>query len=173
MLPEINRLRHLVWLMLLLLAGACSTGESSGPVDVRFDRDSCEQCRMVLSDPHFVAEIRYFPPGKRSKVAKFDDIGCAISWLKDKPWQSDSKTEIWVADYRTGKWIDARTATYIPVESTPMDYGLAAQSDAATDGLTFSQAIEKIATVQNRFTGQGLQLHHHPEQPAVEYRDAL
>jgi hypothetical protein len=122
----------------------------------------------VLSDPGFVAEIRYFPPGKRSRVAKFDDIGCAVSWLADKPWKSDSKTEIWVADHRTKKWINARTATYVSVKSTPMDYGLGAQSEPAPDGLNFAQASEKIAAVGHRFNEHGLQLHGHTNQPTSE-----
>jgi len=155
-------------LFFALLLSACSGGDETGPVDVRFDRDSCEHCRMVLSDPGFVAEIRYFPPGKRSRVAKFDDIGCAITWLADQPWQSDSKTEIWVADYRTKKWIDARTATYVRVKSTPMDYGLGAQSEPAPDGLDFARAKEIISAVGHRFDEHGLQLHEHPNQPINE-----
>ncbi|HEB82902.1 MAG TPA: hypothetical protein ENJ11_08565 [Gammaproteobacteria bacterium] len=159
MLPELYRTLRALWLAPVLLLLACS-GNDTGPVDVRLDRDACEHCRMVLSDPRFVAEIRYFPPGKHSKVAKFDDIGCAIAWLEDKPWKSDSKTEIWVADHRTKKWIDARTATYVDAKSTPMDYGLAAQSDPAPGGISFAQAIKKIEAVEERFNEHGLQLHH-------------
>lgn len=149
-------------LLFIILLNACSNGDETGPVDVRFDRDSCDQCRMVLSDPRFVAEIRYFPPGKRSRVAKFDDIGCAVTWLADKPWASDGKTEIWVADHRTKKWIDARAASYVRMQPTPMDYGLGAQSDPAPDGLDFAQAKERIIAVGHRFNEHGLQLHDQP-----------
>jgi len=164
-------LHNRLWLLLLLLAGACSQQPETGPVEVRLDRDIGEHCRMVLSDPHYVAEIRYFPPGKRSKVARFDDIGCAVSWLADKPWKSDSKTEIWVADFRTKKWIDARTATYVSVPSTPMDYGLGAQSDAVAEGLTFDQAQEKITSVETRFNKHGLQLQNNAGQSATDDKD--
>jgi len=156
MLPKV------FFLLFVLFLTACSGGDETGPVDIKMDRDICEHCRMVLSDPHFVAEIRYFPPGKRSKIAKFDDIGCAVSWLADKPWNSDKKTEIWVADFRDGKWINARTATYVSTASSPMDYGLGAQSDPADNGLNFSQAKEKIIAVGHRFNEHGLQLQHPP-----------
>ena len=56
---------------------------------------------MMLSDPRFAAQIRYFPQDKRSKVVKFDDFGCAMLWLEDQPWKQDQATEIWVADHRT------------------------------------------------------------------------
>jgi len=148
---------------------ACSDKPATGPVDVRLDQDICEHCRMVLSDPHFVAEIRYFPPGKRSKVAKFDDIGCAITWLVDQPWQQDKNTEIWVADYRNKHWINARTATYVTMKSTPMEYGLGAQSDPAPDGLNFTQASEKIADIEKHYHVHGQQLKRHPDKHPDKY----
>ncbi|HIP53731.1 MAG TPA: hypothetical protein EYH03_06960, partial [Chromatiales bacterium] len=142
----------------LLFLGACSADPGTGPVDVHWDRDICERCRMVLSDRHYAAEVRVFPEGKRSKVYYFDDIGCAVIWLQDKPWKDDPKTQIWVTDHRTGNWIDARTATYVTGKVTPMEYGLGAQSDPAPDGLTFEQAKQHIFEVEERFNAHGVQL---------------
>lgn len=113
---------------------------------------------MVLSDRHFAAEVRVFPKGKKSRVHFFDDIGCAVMWLRDMPWKDDPKTQIWVTDYRTGNWIDARTATYVPGKVTPMEYGLGAQSDPAPGGLTFEQAKQHIFEVEARFNAHGVQL---------------
>ena len=144
--------------LLLIALSACSRQPETGPVEIHFDQDTGAYCRMMISDPRFVAEIRYFPAGKHSRVAKFDDIGCAVSWLKDKPFANDPKTEIWVADYRNKKWIDARTATYVPMPSTPMDYGLAAQSDKAKNGMDFAAATKKIAEVEAREHVHGQQL---------------
>ena len=141
----------------LLLLAACSRDPGSGPVAVHWDRDSCERCRMVISDPHFAAEVRYFPPGKASRIALFDDLGCAMQWLKDKPWKDDPNTEIWVADHRSGHWLDARKARYVAVKSTPMDYGLGAQDTAAPVSLSLDQAAKHIEAVERRFDGQGLQ----------------
>lgn len=156
-------LPRFIYLILLLLLTACSGDPETGPKDVRWDRDACERCRMVVSAPDFAAEIRYFPEGKRSKVAKFDDIGCAVLWLKDKPWAQDEKTEIWVADHRSKAWINAKTATYVRKNSTPMEYGLGAQSETAVDGLNFAQAKAHIANIENRFNVHGLQLEKRPQ----------
>ena len=134
-----------------LLVAACSRAPESGPVAVHWDRDVCARCRMVISDRHYAAEIRYFPPGKASRVALFDDIGCAVRWLEKQPWRNDPKTEIWVADHRTGKWLDARKAHYVRVPNTPMEYGLGAQAESVPGSLDFAQAKAHIAEVEKRF----------------------
>jgi copper chaperone NosL len=144
-------------LLLLTLAGCGDSG--TGPVDVKWDRDACERCRMVLSDRSHAAQIRYHLPGKkRSSLAKFDDIGCAVLWLEEQSWRDDPRTQIWVIDHLTGQWIDARSATYITGRITPMEYGLGAQTAPAADGLDFVQAKQHIAEVEQRFNVHGQQL---------------
>ncbi|MCU7920952.1 MAG: nitrous oxide reductase accessory protein NosL [Candidatus Thiodiazotropha sp. (ex Epidulcina cf. delphinae)] len=143
----------------LLLLAACSGDSGSGPKPVKWDRDACERCRMVVSDRFHAAQVRYFPAEKkRSVVAFFDDIGCATLWLADKPWKDDSKTEIWVTDHRTGEWIDAPSATYVKGNLTPMEYGLGAQSETTPGGLTFDQAKRHVIEVEKRFNVHGVQL---------------
>jgi nitrous oxide reductase accessory protein NosL len=146
-----SRFQVSVLAALFLLSG-CSGDSGSGPLEINWDRDACERCRMVLSDRYHAAQIRYFPPHKkRSVVARFDDIGCAILWLSDKPWQQDSRTEIWVTGHRTGAWIDATRATYVKGQHTPMEYGLGAQDEAVTGGLDFTRAKEHILQVEQRY----------------------
>ena len=77
----------------LLTLSACIGGEKSGPEDIHWDRDVCELCKMLISDPKFAAEVR---GGEKRKLYKFDDIGCAVNWLNDQPWAGDAETEIWV-----------------------------------------------------------------------------
>jgi hypothetical protein len=150
-----------ILLSLCLLLVGCSVDPGTGPQDVKWDRDSCERCRMVLSDRNFAAQIRYFSEDKsRSKVVMFDDIGCAILWIDDKPWRDDPRTEIWVVDHRSGEWIDARQATYLSGVLTPMEYGLAAQVEPAAEGLTFAQAKQQVFDIEQRFTEHGLHLMH-------------
>ncbi len=115
---------------------ACSPDNETGVTDVKWDRDACKRCQMMLSEHNFAAQIRVFPKDKRSKIYKFDDMGCAALWLLsdvNKPgsdekqrmyYKNDPKTEIWVADYKTNQWIDARKAWFIKVPSTTMNYGL-------------------------------------------------
>ena len=158
-----------LWLFSILLIMGCSGEPDTGPVEVKWDRDICERCRMVLSDPHFAAQIRYYPAGKkRPRVEKFDDVGCAALWLEDKPWKVDGRTEFWVADHRTKEWIDATTATYVRKKTTPMEYGLGAQPEMAPGGLNFEQAKAHIADVEERFNVHGLQLQQRLKEQALE-----
>jgi ABC-2 type transport system permease protein len=54
----------------------CSSEPLTGPVDIKWDRDVCVRCSMVISDRHFAAQIR----NPMKKVLKFDDFGCAVFW---------------------------------------------------------------------------------------------
>ncbi len=153
----------LLFATLTLVLSACSGEPETGPVEVKWDQNNCDRCRMMLSDRNFAAQIRYFPEAKRSRVVKFDDIGCAALWLKDQQWKNDPETQIWVADHRSGEWIDARKATYIRKNNSPMGYNLGAQTEAATDGLNFDQAIQHIEEVENKFNAHGMQHDDHQQ----------
>ena len=144
-----------------LIAG-CSAGPPTGPEEVRWDRDQCERCRMVLSDRSHAAQVRQPAGEARSKVHRFDDFGCAVGWLDQQPWRDGAGTEFWVTDYRTGEWIDARTAFFVPGRLTPMEYGLGAQGDPVEGGLTFAQARNHVYEVETR-----LNLHHGHRPQAV------
>jgi copper chaperone NosL len=154
--------------ILALVLASCSQQPDTGPVEVRWDRDTCERCRMVLSDKHFAAQVRYFPEGKRSRVIKFDDIGCAVIWLEDKSWKNDSRTEIWVADYETGAWLDARTASYMKRKTSPMEYALGATVQPVEGSLNYGQAKQQIFDIEERFNVHGQQLKLRLEEQALK-----
>ena len=40
------------------LLGGCEKDPNSGPVDVKWDRQVCERCSMILSDTRYAAQIR-------------------------------------------------------------------------------------------------------------------
>ena len=141
------RLFITVLLLIGIMLGCGDKG--TGPIKVHWDRDGCDRCRMMLSDPLHAAQIRYLDAEQRSRVKIFDDIGCALIWLADKSWRDKSSTEIWTTDHETGEWIDARTAYYIQGEVTPMGYGVGARKLPPTSkGLTFSQAKAHIFRVE-------------------------
>ncbi len=145
------------WLLPILLAAwvlvlpGCGGDPGAGPLEVRWDRYTCERCRMVLSDRKHSAQIRRPTETGRSKTVFFDDIGCALIWLDDQPFAQDPAVEIWVNHWRTGDWIDARTATYLKGQVTPMEYGLGAQDEADPEGLSLAEAKAHVLEVERRF----------------------
>jgi copper chaperone NosL len=146
----------------LLLMTACSNEPETGPGEVRWDRETCERCVMTLSDPNSSAQIRGGPEGEVQKLIKFDDLGCAVIWLDQQSWKDNPQIEIWVNQYQTGDWIDARQAYYVKNQLTPMNYGLGAQLEAAPDALSFAEAREHIYKVEEELNLHGGALHLTP-----------
>jgi nitrous oxide reductase accessory protein NosL len=131
------------------LAG-CSRDEGWPPgLDpIRWDRDICARCRMVISDRRFAAAM---VGGGPKQVLKFDDIGCAVFWQRDKsassPWMLAPDTRLWVADLASRgtvpNWLDARQAQYVS-RASPMGYNFAAtpRPDAGSvDFLTMREHV--------------------------------
>jgi len=132
----------------VLALAACWGEEKSGPVEIHWDRDVCELCRMFISDPRFAAEVR---GGEKNKIYKFDDIGCAINWLNDQHWAGDEAAEIWAAEATSTRektiWLNAREARYVKGELTPMNYGYSAVAPSQTGeqvGIDFVTLTSKI-----------------------------
>lgn len=154
-------LRILTGAAVLFVLAACSGDPGTGPAEVKWDRDVCARCNMVLSDRNHAAQVRYTPTdGSRSEVRKFDDIGCAVLWLDQQPWRDAAGVEIWVSDHQTGRWLDARTAHYLTGQLTPMQYGLGAQSEPIAGALDFAAARKHIQRIEQRFNIHGGNLDH-------------
>jgi len=135
--------------LLLPMFTGCSGSPDSGPVAVQWDRDTCDYCRMVISDVRYAAQVRGSP---RGQVYRFDDIGCALNWLAAHP--PEHAAEIWVADHRHHhgvRWLDARIAHYLSGQRTPMDYGFGAQDLTTADSVSFDTVrLRVLAKDQSR-----------------------
>jgi len=125
-------------LVVLALASACSE-PSSGPVRIVWGRDACDHCGMTVNEQAFAAEVRVGP----REVMRFDDFGCAVSWLESKGGPG-AATEFWVMDQGRAEWIDARQAFYRPDQRTPMAYGFAAVQIQAPGSVDFETARQAI-----------------------------
>jgi len=149
-------LYRLLLLAVLLFISACSGDPEAGAVIVEWEQHGCKRCNMVLSDRFHAAQIRHKPAGDApSEVYIFDDIGCAVVWLEDQKWKDDPATELWVNEYETGNWIDARKAFYLAGQQTPMQYGLGARLEAVPEGMNFESAREHIFKVDKYLYQRG------------------
>ncbi|MFN8035770.1 MAG: nitrous oxide reductase accessory protein NosL [Acidimicrobiia bacterium] len=112
----------------VVLLGACGGGSSSGPPDIHYGRDVCDECHMIISDARFAAAYR-LPDGT---ARKFDDIGDMVSYAR-RTKELARAERFWVHDYDKRKWIDAERAWYVAGEkaSTPMASGLRAYATRA------------------------------------------
>ncbi len=122
-------------------------GWPEGMAEVKWDRDTCVRCSMVISDRRFAAQMR---GGEKDSVFKFDDIGCAAFWLRDKagdlPWMAQAATRIWVADAagKGDKWLDARKAHYSGGAMSPMGYNFSARAYAEAGSQSFDEMRQHV-----------------------------
>ena len=102
-------------LFLLVVASASCAGRAPAPRKIDAS-DTCAFCRMVVSNPKVAAQI--VAPGEEPRM--FDDIGCVVNELKQKALPDGAV--VYVADHRTGAWVEALAAVYVRADwvETPM-----------------------------------------------------
>jgi len=83
---------------------------------------------MMVSDVRVAAQI--VAPGEEPLF--FDDIGCLRDYLASTSAAADAV--VYVADHRTGAWVDATQAVFTRSATieTPMGSGIIAHADAAS-----------------------------------------
>ena len=134
---------------LALALAACGKSEwPEGMAEIKWDRETCPRCSMVISDRRFAAQLR---GGPKDMVVKFDDIGCALHYSREKAaehaWLSDAATKFWVADSASKgnevRWFDARKAHYVTATS-PMAYNYAAVAQPQAGSFDFDTMKQHI-----------------------------
>jgi hypothetical protein len=135
--------------------GGCGKddGWPEGMQAIKWDRDTCVRCNMVISDRRFAVEMR---GGPKSTVFKFDDIGCAAFWLRDKvadyPWIAEAATRLWVAEVNSKgnavAWLDARGAQYLG-KTSPMGYNFGAVAHPQPGSMDF-ETMRQHVTAKGR-----------------------
>lgn len=112
-------------------------------VEIKWDRDTCVRCSMVISDRRFAGQIR---GGPNQTAFKFDDPGCLAFWLREQaekyPWMADPATHMWVADFNSKSrdemnWLNPKRAYYI-TRTSPMGYNFAAVAAPLAGALDFT-----------------------------------
>ena len=112
--------RTVVVVVVAVLGAACTTAAADGPPDIKYGRDICVQCNMIISEIGHAAGYR-LPDGLEKK---FDSVGEMVvhGHLHDEL----HDVEAWVHDLWTEEWILAEEAHYVPTRSTasPMGHGI-------------------------------------------------
>jgi copper chaperone NosL len=110
-------------LVVVLVAGLadCGGGELE-PAELVLNEEACSHCRMAVSQKRFAAQA----VARSGRTDFFDDIGCLAKWAPEHA--PIGTTAVFVVDYETGVWLDARKAHYVRSDGldTPMASGLVA-----------------------------------------------
>lgn len=137
---------------------SCSGGTASGPPEINYGRDVCDQCHMIISEARYAAAYR----DTQGRPFTFDDIGDMMEHL-DASEAVDTAT-VWVHDFESEDWIDVTDAWFVhsPDIETPMGGGTIAfteRSDAeryASDhGAEVVQWTHMVENIGNFYSGEG------------------
>lgn len=111
--------------MAIVLMG-CAAG---GPVNIRFGKDLCDHCKMVIMDQKFGGEIIT----SKGKCYRFDDTKCIVAFSKGD--KKDDASTIYLLDYY-GKGgfilLDSAYLMTSPELHSPMGGNVAAFRDEAS-----------------------------------------
>ncbi len=141
-----NIFRLLGLLSLVLILSSCEKKISHEHEKMHWDRDMCDRCKMVVSERNHAAQVVNQETGQ---AYKFDDIGCVVLWFKEESIQWKDSAKIWITDVKTSKWIDARTAHYDNLHSTPMAYGFSANEnkesiEEGSEVIDFNEMVKRV-----------------------------
>ncbi len=120
----ILRLHILCILAFALILSGCSHRPMNEPPRIRYGKELCRQCQMVISDERFAAAFS----DQESEFFKFDDIGCM------RLYQEKNKVipkYAWVHDYENQAWMEVSKSVFVRSIQimTPMGSGVIAFSN--------------------------------------------
>lgn len=120
-------MKYLLFITVALLLYGCSKDRKIKPADIKYGQDICTACSMIISEVPYSAQYIL----TEGNVKKFDDIGCMIDYIKHTNNELNNISAVFVRDYNSNKWIDAKEAYFLrsTLIITPMGHGIIAYSN--------------------------------------------
>lgn len=110
--PVRSRIRSALILLQLalgfVLMASVGCGGDKGPRPLVVGEDSCDFCKMAISDPRFGAEVRT----STGRLVTFDAVECVAGYVGAATDKSRI-VGIWVADYNGGPMVPADSALFV------------------------------------------------------------
>lgn len=126
MLKPPGTLKTAVAVIMVMTLLGCAAG---GPVSIRFGKDLCDHCKMVIMDQKFGGEIIT----SKGKCYRFDDTKCLVAFSKGD--KKDDASSIYLLDYYgNGNFVALDSAFLLssPTLHSPMGGNVAAFSSEAS-----------------------------------------
>jgi copper chaperone NosL len=108
--------------------------------EIKWDRETCPRCSMVISDRHFAAQLR---GGRRTWYSSSTTSAASLFWLRDhlktSPGSTIPRRACGSPIHQQGQaiWLDPRKAHYI-TRTSPMGYNFGAVSHPQPGSLDFA-----------------------------------
>ena len=117
---------------------------SRHPLEYKDNTLQCPQCNMFIVGKNDTAQIIT----NDGKTHFFDDVGCAILWIRDKKLSMQSLT-FWVHTRDTHDFIEASKAFYSVTDNTPMKYGFGAYEKKQPTSTSFEEMQLRMLRGEN------------------------
>ncbi len=108
------------------------------PLPIKLNKTNDTVCAMLIKTQINAAEVAL----KDGRTWFFDDPGCMVKWLKDKPFKDSAK--LWVYTVDTHKWVDARKAKYLTTYHSAMHYGFGAVEKDKNGTIDFNEMVLRM-----------------------------
>ena len=117
---------------------------SRHPLEYKDNTLQCPQCNMFIVGKNDTAQIIT----NDGKTHFFDDVGCAILWIREKKLSMQSLT-FWVHTRDTHTFIEASKAFYSVTDNTPMKYGFGAYETKQPTSISFEEMQLRMLRGEN------------------------
>ena len=125
-------------LVLLGVAWGCAQAED-GPAPVAWDRVSCAECRMLVGDPRFAAQLRT----AAGELRFFDDPGCLLLHLAHADVEARA---VWLHHFSEDRWLRLEETGFVAHGPSPMGYGLGAAARGVEGALSPEAALQRLGS---------------------------
>jgi hypothetical protein len=116
----------------IVVAGGTELPE--GPVPIAWDREPCAHCHMQIGEPRHAVQL----VTTEARVLDFDDVGCAIAYLKQhKP----GVHRLWFHG-EGDTWLGAEVVGFVKTDITPMGSGLLAVERRSADAQSLEDVLQ-------------------------------
>jgi copper chaperone NosL len=113
-----------------------------------FDRESCAECGMSISNPRFAAQLQT----TEGEVYDFDDPGCLLAFVAEH----HSKVHaIYFHAFDADAWLKASEVAFVRGKESPMGYGLGAVRKGTDSAMSLAEA-EQYVRVRKRELRSGV-----------------
>ena len=108
--------------LILFIIGLNAIGcqsKDNGPPRLRYGEETCDRCRMIISEKRYSAAYRT----ESGALRKFDDLGCAALHREER---GETAAQFWGYEYGETGWLDTKQVFLVhsPELLTPMGYGI-------------------------------------------------
>lgn len=110
---------------------------SDGPVPIVWDSEVCAHCKMHIGDPRFAAQLHT----SEGDVMSFDDPGCLFDYLdrNEAPIHA-----LYFRNHDADGWLTDAEVGFLPVDDSPMGYGIRAVPKDTTGARDLAWAKEQV-----------------------------